>query len=52
MVRSINMQFEEVWNMVEKADEQMSIDVGIDHRAWISQKMQKRKVLEKPVPLQ
>jgi len=35
-----------------KSDEQISMDVKKDHGTWISQKMQKRKVLEEPVPLQ
>ena len=30
----------------------MSVDVKIDHRIQISQKIQKRKVSEEPVPLQ
>ena len=35
----------------DKSDEQMSANVGKDHGIWISQKIQKRKVLEELVPL-
>ena len=35
----------------EKSDEWMSVDVEKDYGSWISQRMQKRKVLEEPVPL-
>jgi len=34
-----------------KLNKQMSIDMGKDHGTQISQKMQKRKVSENPVPL-
>ena len=33
-------------------DKQISRDVEKNHRTWISQKTQKRKVLKEPVPLQ
>ena len=35
-----------------KADEWMSVDIEKNHRTQISQKTQKRKVSEEPVPLQ
>jgi len=48
-----HIYYNAAWRSPEyvKSDEWMSTNMEINHRTWISQKIQKRKVLEEPVPL-